>query len=121
MKFHKTVKREIRELLEKQPKEYESRVKMTREERRELHKWVASGRSPYDNGSYLSDCAGIPLDFVRALRLEHDLLEWFESLPEEEQAARLNEAVQYDTCADDICFNVSELGVSHELSEETPF
>ena len=121
MKFHKNIKREVRELLKEQLKEYESAITMTKAERRQLHEWVASGRSPYDNGSYLSDCTGSPMGFVSALRFEKDLLEWFEDLSEEEKTARLDAAVQYDTCADDIYFNISELGVSQELSEEVPF
>lgn len=121
MKFQKNVKREIRELLEKQLKEYESNVKLTKEERRELHEWVASGQSPYDNGSYLCDCTGVPLDFVHALRLEKEFLDWFEALPEDKQAAYLDESVQYDTYADEFCFNISRLGISQESFEEGPF
>ena len=45
---------------------------MTREERRLLHEWVSSGHSTYDNGSYIYG-AGVPLDFVSALRYEREV------------------------------------------------
>ena len=45
MRFHRHVTREVRELLTEQLKEYESRTPMSREERRELHDWVAEGKA----------------------------------------------------------------------------
>ena len=50
MRFHKNVPQENREFLTEQLKKYEKEMVMTSEERKELHKWVAKGRSPYDNG-----------------------------------------------------------------------
>lgn len=52
MRFHRQVTQEVRVLLLEQLKEYEANTPMGREERKELHNWVAKGRSPYDNGGY---------------------------------------------------------------------
>ena len=70
---------------------------MTSEERKELHKWVASGRSPYDNGDYIYGENGWPMDFVSAMRFEADQMEWFASLSEEEKQALQGKSQQYDT------------------------
>lgn len=48
MMFHKNIPQEIRIFLQEQLKEYEASTPMSKEERKELHKWVANGRSPYD-------------------------------------------------------------------------
>ena len=84
MRFHKNVPLEHREILAEQLKKYEKEMAMTSEERKELHKWVASGRSPYDNGDYIYGENGWPMDFVSAMRFEADQMEWFASLSEEE-------------------------------------
>lgn len=76
MRFHKNVPRENRELLIEQLRQYEKEMRMTSDERKELHKWVASGRSPYDNGDYICSDGGYPLDFVSALRFVEEQLEW---------------------------------------------
>ena len=89
MKFEKHVKREIRELLDEQLKEYESNITMTKSERKELYDWVAGGRSPYDNGDYICGSNGYPLDFVSALRTARELQEWFETLSDVEKHAEL--------------------------------
>ena len=60
---------------------------MSKEECRELHEWVAKGRSPYDNGDYICGAGGYPLDFISALRAEKELQDWFDSLSEEEKEA----------------------------------
>lgn len=85
MRFHKGVDTAVRELLSRQLEEYESKTKMTKEERRELHKWVASGRSPYDNGDYIYVEDGCPMDFIGACRFLEEQMEWFQSLDPEEQ------------------------------------
>lgn len=46
---------------------------MTQAERKELQVWVRSGYSPYDNGWYIATEAGIPMDFVNALRLSENM------------------------------------------------
>ena len=53
MKFRKNVPAEHREFLQEQLKQYKKEMTMTKNELRELEKWVASGRSPYDNGDYI--------------------------------------------------------------------
>ena len=69
--------------------------------RKELHKWVASGRSPYDNGDYIYGENGWPMDFVSAMRFEADQMEWFASLSEEEKQALQGKSQQYDTELDE--------------------
>ena len=121
MKFQRHVKREVRDLLSEQLKEYEAGFTMTREERRLLHEWVASGHSPYDNGNYIYG-AGVPLDFVSALRCEQELQERFNDLSEEEKEAELQGIhYQYDTVADEFSINLDSSFPLPELDEELPF
>lgn len=121
MKFQRHVKREVRDLLSEQLKEYEAGFTMTREERRLLHEWVSSGHSPYDNGNYIYG-AGVPLDFVSALRCEQELQERFNDLSEEEKEAELQGIhYQYDTVADEFSINLDSSFPLPELDEELPF
>ena len=53
MRFRKNVPAEHREFLQEQLKQYKKEITMSKDELRELEKWVASGRSPYDNGDYI--------------------------------------------------------------------
>ncbi len=86
MKFNKNVPLECQMILIKQLKEYErSFTDMTKEERHLLHMWVRKGNSPYDNGDYVCDGGGYPLDFVSTLRFWEDVQEDYDSLSEEEQ------------------------------------
>lgn len=122
MRFHKNVPQENREILTEQLKKYEKEMTMTSEERRELHKWVAKGHSPYDNGDFIYGENGWPMDFVSALRFVDDQLEWFESLSEEEQEALLhNNEPQYDTQMDEPVFCVAPYLCEVDLDEELPF
>ena len=59
MRFHKNVPQENREFLTEQLRQYEKEMRMNADERKALHKWVASGRSPYDNGDYICTEGGI--------------------------------------------------------------
>lgn len=102
MRFHKNVPQENREFLIEQLKKYEKEMAMTSDERKELHKWVASGRNPYDNGDYICGENGWPMDFVSAMRFVNEQLEWFESLSEKEKEALLHKNEhQYDTHSDE--------------------
>lgn len=122
MRFHKNVPQENREILTEQLKKYEKEMTMTSEERRELHKWVAKGRSPYDNGDFIYGENGWPMDFVSALRFVDDQLEWFASLSEEEQEALLhNNEPQYDTQMDAPVFCVGSYLCEADPDEELPF
>lgn len=122
MRFHKNVPQENREFLTEQLKKYEKEMTMTCDERRELYKWVASGRSPYDNGDYICGENGWPLDFISALRFQDEQMEWFESLSEEEkEALRHDNEPQYDTQADEPLFCISLYLNSLDPEEELPF
>ena len=72
MRFRKNVPQEVREILKQQLDEYEETTAMTKSERRELYSWVAAGHSPYENGDWLYDEWGNPMDFVSALRFWED-------------------------------------------------
>ena len=122
MRFHKKVPQENRELLTEQLKQYEKEMQMTSEERQELYKWVASGRSPYDNGDYIYGDNGCPLDFVGAMRFEEEQIEWFQNLSEEEKNALFSQNTpQYDTLQDDIVFLASTFADELNLDDELPF
>ena len=119
MRFHKNVPLEHREFLTEQLKKYEKEMAMTSEERKELHKWVARGRSPYDNGDYIYGENGWPMDFVSALRFEADQMEWFASLSEEEKQALQGKSQQYDTELDEPISMYT--GILDEGEEYLPF
>lgn len=68
MKFSKSVTKEIREVLTGLLKTYEKSTPMSTEERRQLHKWVSKGNSPYSNECHIHDGDGFVLDYVAALR-----------------------------------------------------
>ena len=40
----------------------------TPEEKRDLHRWVNSGHSPYENGDYVVSDSGEPMDYIHAGR-----------------------------------------------------
>ena len=76
MRFRKNVPAEHREFLQEQLKQYKKEITMSKDELRELEKWVASGRSPYDNGDYIYSENGCPMDFVSAMRFQDEIYEW---------------------------------------------
>lgn len=121
MKFHKGVEKELQEMLSLQLKEYECRTDMTKEERRELHKWVASGRSPYDNGDYICGENGWPMDFISALRFVEEQTAWFRSLSPEEQEELLHPETVYDTESKVLVFCPPERGLTNAELVELPF
>ena len=100
MKFWKNVPQQARTILSEQYQQYVKEVPMTPAERKELQAWVRSGRSPYDNGWYIATEAGIPMDFVNALRMSEDMVDM---IPE------------YDTQSDEIVF------IPNDLDEVDPF
>ena len=100
MKFWKKVPQEVRTILSEQYQQYVKEVPMTPAERKELQAWVHSGHSPYDNGWYISTEAGVPMDFVNALRMSEDMEDM---IPE------------YDTQSDEIVF------IPNDLDEVDPF
>lgn len=122
MRFHRHVTREVRELLTEQLKEYESRTPMSREERRELHDWVAEGKSPYDNGDYICGESGLPLDFISTLRASRELQDWFASLSEEEkEAERRSNCALYSTETDEVCFDLTAFPLPDMEDCDLPF
>ena len=44
----------------------------TPEEKRHLSSWVRSGHSPYENGWYIANDSGGPMDFISAMRFLDD-------------------------------------------------
>lgn len=122
MRFHKNVPQENRELLREQLKKYEAEMAMTSLERKELHKWVASGRSPYDNGDYIYSENGWPMDFINAMRFVEEQIEWFQNLSEEEREEFLREnQPQYDTVSEEPILQDSYYAKYWDPEEELPF
>lgn len=122
MKFHKNVSKETRELLMKQLEEYEREITMSFEERKVLHRWVASGRSPYDNGDYICGSGGYPLDFISALHSQQELEGWFEGLSEEEkQDERCSCHMVYNPATEEPVIDISTFIFPMEEDEELPF
>lgn len=122
MKFQKNISQEVRTFLLEQLKEYEADTPMTKEERKELHEWVAKGRSPYDNGDYICGAGGYPLDFISALRAEKELQEWFDNLSEEEKAAeRQDYSYQYATETDEPYFDMPIFQMTDLEDDDLPF
>lgn len=109
MKFQKCVKREVREYLSQQLKEYESETQMSKEERLLLHEWVSSGRSPYENGDYIYGAGGL-LDFISAHRTKQEIMVNPEEIP-----------IYYDTFLDDIMLNISKLSLPDVADKDLPF
>lgn len=88
---------------------------------RELHEWVAKGRSPYDNGDYICGAGGYPLDFISALRAEKELQGWFDSLSEaEKEAERQGRSYQYATETDEIYFDISTFQILMQKTMTCP-
>lgn len=106
MRFQKNVSQEIRAILSNDLRRYVNEVPMNARERSELRKWVQSGRSPYDNGWHIATDAGIPMDFVNALR----------SIESEASVE-----VAYDTALDDIVFIAGTDHPATTVTEELPF
>ena len=46
---------------------------VTPEEKSALRNWVKSGHSPYENGDYIANESGGPMDFINALRFWEDV------------------------------------------------
>ena len=105
MKFWKKVPQELRTILTEQYQQYVKEVPMTPAERKELQAWVRSGHSPYDNGWYIANDGGVPMDFVNALRMSEDMEDM---IPE------------YDTQSDEIVFAPDDLDEVDPF-EELPF
>jgi hypothetical protein len=54
----------------------------TPEEKKALQSWVRKGRSPYENGWYIANESGGPMDFINALRFLEDEYQEFLKDPE---------------------------------------
>ena len=77
--------------MQEQLKQYKKEMTMTKDELRELEKWVSSRRSPYDNGDYIYSENGCPMGFASAMRFQNEMCEWWMSLSEEEREQELRE------------------------------
>ena len=111
MRFNRNVPKENRDYLRAELKKYEAEFDdMTTAEKDALYKWVASGRSPYDNGDYVCYEGGYPVDFISALRM-------WEEMSKEEPPVPV-----YDTGREEPVFLATDL-VHMEIApnEELPF
>lgn len=122
MRFRKNVPAENREVLKDQLKKYKKEMTLTKEELRELEKWVSSGHSPYDNGDYIYGENGWPLDFVSAMRVENEMMEWFNGLTEEEREQYLKELHgDYGTDSDNVALKADWYDPAMDPDAELPF
>ena len=121
IKFDKKVAPEIKELLIKELKKYEKEIKMTKAERKDLYEWVASGRSPYDNGSYVCYEGGQPMDFINALRFIQEEAAHYESLSEEEKSGYQRCKETYDIDNDEPMIMAGALDICLDDLEDLPF
>lgn len=109
MRFNRNVPKENREYLRTELKKYEAEFNdMTKAERDALYEWVASGRSPYDNGSYVCYDGGYPVDFISTLRM------WKEMSKEEHPIS------EYDIELDAPVYRVSD-SIEIDSDEDLPF
>ena len=109
MRFNRNVPKENRDHLRAELKKYEAEFDdMTTAEKDALYKWVASGRSPYDNGDYVCYEGGYPVDFISALRM-------WEEMAKEEPPVPV-----YDLELDEPVYMVSDL-TKMDPDEELPF
>ena len=70
MKFNKYLPKEIRDLLEKQYKEYIKTRSMTKKEQRALREWVKDGHSVYENSYSAWEEGQVPVEFLTVYRDE---------------------------------------------------
>ena len=109
MRFSKKITAARKEYLANLLRQYEERTPMNSEERAELRQWVMEGNSPYDNGWYLCDEDGCPLDFVYAMRIAQD------------ETVMSNAMYAYDTCKDEPAILVSVADPVDIASMDMPF
>ncbi len=82
MRFHKHVTEQKKDYLKVALAKYEKEIAMTIDERKDLHKWVASGKDPYSNGHGYSFESGYPMDFIEAEHFNTELCEQYENMTE---------------------------------------
>ena len=75
MRFSKKVSLEVREALQDQYKEFIQNNSLTKEENKELLKWIYNGNSPYENPDMVYDDCGMPLSFIDDLRIQNQIYE----------------------------------------------
>ena len=69
MRFSNKVSLEKREFLQELYKEFIQNNQITKEEKKELLKWIYNGNSPYDNFSMGWTDYGSPLTFIEDYRI----------------------------------------------------
>ena len=75
MRFSNKVSLEKREVLQELYKEYIQNNSITKEEKKELLKWIYQGNSPYDNPDMGYDDYCKPLSFIENLRIQNQIYE----------------------------------------------
>lgn len=63
------ISKERKRFLKQELKEYEKRMPMTEEERRELHEWINAGYSVHENTCCAVDDGNRPIDFLDIYRV----------------------------------------------------
>lgn len=109
MRFSKKITADQKEYLIELLRQYEEKTPMNSEERAELRQWVMEGNSPYDNGWYLCDEDGCPLDYVSAMRIARD------------ESVMSSAMYAYDTSKDEPAILVSVADPVDITSTDMPF
>jgi len=72
-------KKAYRAFLSKELKEYEASIAdLTEQERKGLHEWVGNGNRVVENPCCYCDESGRPMDYISAVRLDEDIIGYFE-------------------------------------------
>ena len=71
--------REYKAMLRRDLQDYLARIgPLTKDEKKELYEWVASGHSVYDNPYTLYAGSGGPMDFIEGLRIGNEMRDHYE-------------------------------------------
>lgn len=100
MRFHRHVPKERRVYLKELLLKYEKEKAITLYERKDLYSWVASGKSPYENGYYYYYENGSLMDFVDASRFNEELCHMLENMSDEEREEYLGRPDDSDDFSD---------------------
>lgn len=101
MKFCKDISKEQQQALLVQLMDYEDNLQMTEEERKSLNDWVAEGNSPYDNGDYIYEGDGSPMDCISASRFVDEQIRCFKNFTAGEQE-KILKALKQDNISIDV-------------------
>lgn len=108
MKWNKKIEAEKKDFLKKRLREYKAATEMTKEEQKELEKWVADGHDPFDNPWYIYGENGWPMDYIQALREDMWIYEQMKNMTPEELVAFYQEQEDVKTTSSELDYLTSD-------------